>query len=347
MLKAINVIQWLVANPGPTQDFLATPGNVDTVITWARNPAWGPTWGAWEQSDEAVQWALSHGKRCMVCVTSSDLPPGWGYAERRQLVFDTIDRYPECSVIVSNEPSFAPAVARARSLSVAAVIDDKAIAMRPAHDGTKEALAAYLRGGPLLASAAGPRIRASESAQLMKDAAEHAAGLKSGTGSTHLLGPAEATFWGTPNCLKYLWGYAPPKGVRVDVAMHHYYDLVNGGARMTRTALAAMKLLRLHGSWRPNLFLTEGGYIFHVGRSPAYNPADPSNPAGYEYLSRAADEAMQLQRIMRFYPWCKKQSQIALWANYEVVDSLSSGWASGPFAHDGTLKLILPHWAGL
>jgi len=337
MQKAINVTPFLIANPGPTQTFLAAPGNADTVITWARSPSWGPVWGTWQWPDAAVQWALSHGKRCMVCVTSSDLLPGAGYADRLKLVCDTIDRYPQCSVIVSNEPAFAPDVASASAL---------AGATQPGHDGTREALAAYLAGASLL-GASGPRIPASESAQLMKDAAVHAAGLKPGTGSTHLLGPAEATFWGTPNCLKYLWGWTPPKGIRVDVAMHHYYDLVNGGARMTRTALAAMALLRLHGSWRPNLFLTEGGYIYHVGRTPAWSAADPSNPAGYEYLSRAADEAMQLQRMMRFYPWCEKQARIMLWANYEVIDSFSTGWASGLNGHDGTPHLILPHWAVL
>jgi hypothetical protein len=301
MLKAINLSpgSFSSAFPGTSgvaaQEFLKQPGSCDAVMTWAPTQSnMGPNWwqSSWAQSDTAVEWILGAGKRCFVCVPSSDFTDD-AYSNRLQWTCDTIERYPQCSVVVSNEPAFAG-------------------------------------------------INSSDSAQLIRDAAEHAASVKSG--SKHLLGPAEATFWGTPNVLKHLLAWTPPKGIRVDVAMHHYYDIVNGGARQTRTALAALTLLV---RWHPNLFLTEGGFKYTTHTLPDFDPKNPANPATWAYTDSVSEEALQLRRVPLHFKWCGKQQRIALWANYEYIDSLWGGWASGLIAHDGTPHPLRAVWPKL
>jgi hypothetical protein len=302
MQKALNLTPELLLNrlnggPNPVdvQRIVKSPDACDSIITWAPSQSnMGPNWwqSSWEQCDQAIEWALSTGKRTYVCISSPNYTDPSDYSLRLGWVCKVIERYPEASIVVSNEPVFAH-------------IDSKT------------------------------------SAQLIKDATEYAASLKSG--SKHLLGPAEATFWGTPNVLKHLLTWKPPKNVRVDVAVHHYYDLVNGGARQIRTALASLVPLR----WNPNLFLTEGGFQYHTQKTPGWNIDNPANPATWEYTSRVADEATQQRRVPLHYNWCAKQKRIALWANYEYVDSLWGGWASGLIGHDGTPHPVLPEWLKL
>lgn len=247
MLKALNLSPDLLVDGSPPYlgsyagDYIAEPGVCDAVVTWAPNwiymhedpslSAWAKP--SWEKTDAAVQKILSAGKRCFVACSSIDASDAAkvnltvDYADRLDWVTRTIERYHECAIIVSNEPTFAG-------------------------------------------------VHHEISAQLMRDTAEYAAGGKAGSRSTHLLGPAEADpvvtekdgtqrLGYTPGVLGWLKAWSPPKRVRVDVAMHHYWDGVHGGAVGTRLAL---KALPDSAAWRPNLFLTEGFFTYATHKLP-------------------------------------------------------------------------------
>lgn len=158
-------------------------------------------------------------------------------------------------------------------------------------------------------------------------------------GHPHLLICAAATAPYALRVMHALRHWSPPVGLKVGWAHHHYRDVRHGRPWAVRMLLAGLRATRWDAG--PKLWLTEGGYIYRTAGGP------PPDPARYRYSDLAADERAQLLNVTRHYRWCERSNRVALWANYEHVDSLWGGWASGLIAHGGTPHPLHERWKAL
>lgn len=159
-----------------------------------------------------------------------------------------------------------------------------------------------------------------------------------------ILGPAAATIYYSLNVLWQLRGFKPPKGVQVGFAFHDYIGVGKGQTWRLSALLAAMRASR----WQDgqHLWLTELGYIFKtIGTPGAEYPVDPGNWRYEEPL--LTQERHQRENVLKHYRWAKRSGKVGMWANYEYVDSLWGGWASGMIAHDGQRHPLHDEWKKL
>lgn len=158
-------------------------------------------------------------------------------------------------------------------------------------------------------------------------------------GHPHILACAAATAPYALRVMHALRHWSPPPGVKVGWAHHHYRDVGHGHPWAARMLLAGLRVTRWDAG--RELWLTEGGLIYRTAGGP------PPDPANYRYTHLAQDERRQLHNVTRHYRWCARHGRIALWANYEHVDSLWGGWASGLIAHGGTAHPLAERWKAL
>jgi hypothetical protein len=185
-------------------------------------------------------------------------------------------------------------------------------------------------------------IPADACAEMMKTAAAVA----KRCGCSHFLAPANAGKLGpyTGDVLKALGhGWTPPAGVTVGWAIHPYDDVQAGSVNGIKATLDLLAKWAWHAG--PKVWCTEGGYLYKTACSTP--PPYPADPATWSYVQQAADEHTQLAHVRWHYDWSKQSGKVECWANYELTDSLWSGWASGFNAHDDTPHPLAGEWADL
>jgi len=161
----------------------------------------------------------------------------------------------------------------------------------------------------------------------------------------HILGPACTTANATERMLVHLKDWDPP--VEVGCALHQYNDVHNGNHADVDGTLEALAKANWKNGRR--VWLTEGGLHFATHTLSEPPVADPST---WAYNPPQALQALkQFRNLTKHYRYCESMKPengiVEGWFNYEVIDSLWGGWASGVFWHDGTPKRMMKRWIKL
>jgi hypothetical protein len=317
MLKTMNLP---MSEMPAAQAFLLEEGAADAIVLWA--PEWAALQPAENGPYDLVQltdldlwskWVLEHGKKLLIAVPCA-YPP-WSYGARSKK-YGTVDTLPP--------DDLHPQGAWARYLQ----------------------LLFFRYPGATLIALNEPDYAFSKdpdaglhTAQMMMCAADVAARCR----HERILGPATATSAFAERVLRWLHNWKPP--VRVGWAHHQYRDVDAGDTREVATVL---HLLEKH-HWRDGkkIWLTEGGYIYKTTQS-----ADPdyhADPATWSYADPLAlQELRQHCSVSHHYHWSRDlraaQGVVECWANYEYVDAMWGGWASGLVRHDGTPHPLRDDW---
>jgi hypothetical protein len=311
MLKTLNLPMSEMAGAA---DFITRDG-ADQVVLWA--PAWSAVQpaegGVYDMTqfallDQWSEWVL-HVKKPLLVAVPCDYPT-WSYGVRSKRAGSNAFTMPPDDLAMSG--GWARYIAfmmrrypRARFI----VLNEPEYAF--SHD-------------PLAAL---------HTSWMMRSAAD----IAHASGHAMVLGPATATSSFAKRVLHWLYAWKPP--VRVCWAHHHYRDVDADDHTEVAEVLSALGKHRWRGG--RSIWLTEGGYIYRTVHQPGYDYF--ADPAYWWYEpSLQQQERFQLDSVVRHYRWCRdldpSVGKVECWANYEYVDALWGGWASGLVNHDG-----LPH----